>query len=64
VANNSLITIITDERKLRVLVRKAVREGVAMTRCEERKIEDEFIRLARKQKQPSDAPKPAEVPHG
>jgi hypothetical protein len=61
VANNNLITIITDERKLRALVRKSVRAHVAMTRPEERGIEDEFIRLFRKQEQPKNAPKPAEV---
>jgi hypothetical protein len=64
VANNDFITIVTNERKLRALVRNSLRSGVAMTRYEERAIEDEFIRLARKQEQPKNAPKPAEVPRG
>ena len=34
-------------RQLRNLIRKAIREGVAMTRYEEQCIEDAFVRLAR-----------------
>lgn len=42
------ITIVADERKFRALVRNSIRGNVAMTRCEERNIENEFIRLAQK----------------
>jgi hypothetical protein len=43
------ITITGTERQLRALVRKAVREGVAMTGYEMQCIEDAFVRLARAQ---------------
>jgi hypothetical protein len=60
--NATVLTIIADERKLRALVRNSVRISVAMTRYEERRIEDEFIRLARKQKRPGSMR--SEVSHG
>ena len=52
------ITITGTERQLRALVRKAVREGVAMPGYEMQCFEDAFLRLARAQ-QPA-----AEVAHG
>jgi hypothetical protein len=62
-SRSPVITIITDERQLRALVRNSLRSGVAMTRTEERRIEDEFIRRARNQKQLSAKSKPSEVSH-
>lgn len=41
-----MTTIEFDKRVLRGLVRKAIREAVAITRAEERCVEDAFIRFA------------------
>jgi len=46
--SNPAITIATDERTLRALVRDSIRAWGAMNRYEERTIEDEFMRRAKK----------------
>jgi len=45
-STNQAIRIIGEERAIRALIRKAVREGIAVARGEERAIEDAFLRLA------------------
>ena len=64
IQKHAAITITADERRLRAMVRSSIRAGIAITRHEEQVIEDEFIRLATKQKQQSNGPKSAEVSHG
>ena len=46
--SNDQITVMGSETEIRSLIRKAIREGVAMTLYEEECIEEEFLRLARR----------------
>ena len=66
-SGNPAITIVGDERKLRSLVRRAIRAGLAASRSEEQVIEDEFIRLAtatpKVTKRPAVTENGQEVPH-